>query len=410
MRRRKFFKEIGIGLGSLAPLIQVPSKKAPGPKKEKELMAGSMDAAVEVNLSHITWNLKQIRTIVQVPIMAVVKANAYGHGLVEVARLLEKEGVSWVMVGKLEEALALRRAGIRSSILNFGPYSRQDCNQIVQNEISQSVYSEEVRYLHEAALKQNRKAGVHLDVDTGMGRTGVPFKNAQPLINKMASLSGLKIKGIMTTLTEDEKFDLEQIKRFEEVCSQAMVKGIEVGLRHAASSAGILSHTKLHLDMVRPGIMIYGYYPSAETQQEDKLSLRPALRLLARVIDIRLLSPGDTLSYHRAFVAAKEMWVATIGVGYSDGYLAQLAGKGVVMIREKTYPVIAAVTANHLMVELDNSEDVRVGDEVVLLDNQPEAGLTGDVLADLSGISVYRILIGLNPQLPRRYSSLPTPS
>jgi alanine racemase len=104
------------------------------------------------------------------------------------------------------------------------------------------------------------------------------------------------------------------------------------------------------------------------------------------------------------------MWVATIGVGYSDGYLAQLAGKGVVMIREKTYPVIAAVTANHLMVELDNSEDVRVGDEVVLLDNQPEAGLTGDVLADLSGISVYRILIGLNPQLPRRYSSLPTPS
>jgi len=402
MRRRKFFKEIGVGLGSLAPLMQVPAKKAPVPKKE--LMAGSMDAAVEINLDHLAWNLRQIRSIVQVPIMAVVKANAYGHGLVEIARHLEKESVPWQMVGKLEEALLMRRAGIRSSILNFGPYSRQDCGQIVQNNISQSVCSEEARYLHEAALKQNRKAGVHLDVDTGMGRTGVPFKNARPLISKMASLSGLKIEGIMTTLTEDKEYDQEQLKRFEDVCSQAKGKGIHLGLRHAASSAGILSGPQYHLDLVRPGIMLYGYYPSAETQQEDRLSLKPALRLLARVVDIRLLSPGDTLSYHRAYVASKEMWAATIGLGYSDGYPAQLAGKSLVMIKEKTYPVIAAVTANHLMVDLNNSEDVRVGDEVVLLDHQPESELTADRLGELAGLSVYKILIGLNPQLPRKYS------
>lgn len=410
MRRRKFFKQIGVGLGSLAPLMQVPSKKVPAPKPEIERMAGSMDAAVEVNLDHLAWNLKQIRTIVRVPIMAVVKANAYGHGLIEVSRLLEKEGVSWLMVGKLEEALLLRRAGLRMPILNFGPYSRQDCGEIVKNNISQSVYSEEVRYLHEAALKQKRKAGVHLDVDTGMGRTGVPFRNVQPLINKIASLSGLRIEGIMTTLTEDEEFDREQLKRFEKACSQAKEKGIEVGLRHAASSAGILSDAKLHLDMVRPGIMLYGYYPSAETQQEDKLSLKPALRFSARVIDIRLLAPGDTLSYHRAYVADKDMWVATIGSGYSDGYPSQLAGKGVVLIKEKTYAVIAGVTANHLMVDLNNSESVRVGDEAILLDNRPETELTADVLAGLSGLSVYKILIGLNPQLPRKYSSLPTPS
>lgn len=410
MKRRKFFKEIGAGLGSIAPLMQRPAKKAPALKPEKERIAGSMDAAVEVHLDHLTWNLNQIRTIVQVPIMAVVKANAYGHGLVEAARLLEKEGVRWLMVGKLEEALLLRRAGLRSSILNFGPFSRQDCDQIVQSNISQSVYSEEVRYLHEAGLKQKRKACVHLDVDTGMGRTGVPFKNVQPLLNKIASFSGLRIEGIMTTLTEDKEYDQEQLKRFEDVYSQAKGKGIDPGLRHAASSAGILSDPHYHLDMVRPGIMLYGYYPSAGTQQEDRLSLKPALRLLARVIDIRLLSAGDSLSYHRAFVASQEMWAATVGLGYSDGYPAQLAGKGAVTIKEKTYPVIAAVTANHLMVDLNNGENVRVGDEVVLLDDRPENELTADVLAELSGLSVYKILIGLNAQVPRKYSSLPTPS
>jgi alanine racemase len=334
--------------------------------------------------------------------MAVIKANAYGHGLVEVARLLESENVVWMMVGKLEEALALRKAGIRSSILNFGPYSREDCEAILQNHISQAVQSEEVRYLQEAGLKFNRKAGVHIDVDTGMGRTGVSFKTALPLVGKMASLSRIKIEGIMTTLTEDEKFDPEQIARLVEVSSQAKAKGIDVGLKHAASSAGILRGRPFHLDLVRPGIMLYGYYPSAETQKENRLSLKPALRLVARVIDIRLLSPGDTLSYHRAYVADKAMWVATVGIGYSDGYPAQMAGKGAVLIKGKPYPVIAAVTANHLMVDLDNSEEVRVGDEVVLLDNLPENKLTADVLSEPTGLSVYRLLIGLNPLVPRR--------
>jgi alanine racemase len=406
MKRRKFFKEVGLGLGSIAPLLQVPSKKAPVPIKEEARAAGSMDASIEVNLDLIAWNLDQIRSTVRVPIMAVIKANAYGHGLVGVARRLEKEGVGWLMVGKLEEALLLRRAGIRSSILNFGPYSREDCDRIVQNNISQSAYSEEViRYLHEAALKQKRQAGIHLDVDTGMGRTGIPFKNALPLIHKTASLSGLKMGGIMTTLTEDNEYDLEQLGRFAEVCSQAKAKGIDVGLRHAASSAGILSGPRFHLDLVRPGIMLYGYYPSAQTQTEDKLSLKPALRLLARVIDIRHLSQGDTLSYHRAYVADKEMWTATVGLGYSDGYPAQLAGKGSVLVKGKTYPVIAAVTANHLLVDLNDSEDIRVGDEAVLLETRPEDELTGDVLAEVSGLSVYRILIGLNQQLPRNYIS-----
>ncbi len=405
MNRRKFLKSLGLGFGALTPLTQASSKKTAVQKKPAEQIAGSMDPAIEVNLDHVAWNLQQIKTIVQVPIMAVVKANAYGHGLVGVARHLEKHGVGRMMVGKLEEALLLRKAGIRASVLNFGPFARKECGQILLNNISQSVYSEEARYLHEAGLKQNRKAGVHIDIDTGMGRTGIPYNNALPLVVRLGSLSGLKIEGIMTTLTEDEEFDQEQLRRFEEVCAQAKRKGINFGLRHAASSAGILSGRQYHLDLVRPGIMLYGYYPSAETQHENKLLLKPSLRLIARVIDIRFLTPGDTLSYHRAYVADRALWVATVGLGYSDGYPSQLAGKSAVVITGKLYPVIGAVTANHLQVDLGESEDVRVGDEVVLIDNQPEADLGADILGELAGSSTYKILIGLNPLIPRRTAS-----
>jgi alanine racemase len=155
--------------------------------------------------------------------------------------------------------------------------------------------------------------------------------------------------------------------------------------------------------MVRPGIMVYGYYPSQKTQQEDRLALKPAARWLARVIDMRELVPGDTLSYHRVFKATRAMRAATVGVGYSDGYPAQLAGKSQVLIKGLKYPVIAAVTANHIMVDLNGDTAVEVGDEVILMGDRPDSGLTADVLASLCGTSVYKVLIGMNPLLRRTY-------
>ena len=362
-----------------------------------------MDPQIVVNLDDIRWNVTQIQKLLKVPLMAVIKANAYGHGLLETAWFLEEEGIEWLMVGKLEEALFLRERGVRSSILNFGSFSRADTEVIVRNKISQSVSTEEAAYLHETALRQGRKAAVHLDIDTGMGRTGVPFGEALPLLVKISSLSGLKIEGIATTLTEDPDFDREQLRRFREVCAKAEEKGIAVGIRHAASSAGILADPEFHLDMVRPGIMVYGYYPSRETQQEGRLNLRPSLRLTAKIVGLRELPPGDTLSYHRVFTASRKMRVATVGIGYSDGYPPSLAGKGSVLIKGKKFPVIAAVTSNHLMVDLEYDPAPKIGDEVVLIDNKRELGLTVDVLEEKSGISVYKLLIGLNPLLPRNY-------
>jgi len=406
MKRRNFL--MTAGMGSFASLAHRGQKtgesiKGIGPKATANEMAGGKDPWIEVNLDNIRWNFSQIKKQVKVRVMAVVKANAYGHGLVDASLALEKAGVDGLMVGKLTEGLALRKAGLQSPVLNFGPFGKEDCEAIVRNNISQSVYSEETASLHEAASRFMNKASVHIDIDTGMSRTGIPYDKALPLIEKIASLSHIKIDGIATTLTEDPEFDREQLRRFREVCSAAEKKGISLGLKHAASSGGIFESPEFYLDMIRPGITLYGYYPNAQTQKEDLLKLRPALKLMAKVIFIKDMRPGDSVSYHRAIKAQKNMRAATVGIGYSDGYPPQLGGKGFVSIRGKKYPVMAAVTSNHIMVDLGDDKDIKVGEDVTLIDNRIDSGLTADVLEAQSGVSDYKILIGLNPQLPRKY-------
>jgi alanine racemase len=404
MNRRNFLN--ALGAGSVAAFIPRQSKGFPEkPEEEAKRMADHQDAWIEVDLNRIAGNFSQIKKRVQVPIMAVVKANAYGHGIVEVSKALEKAGADWLMVGKLQEAVTLREAGVTSLILNFGPWGKQDCPEIIRRNISQSVYSEDAVLLEEAAAKQKTTASVQIDIDTGMSRTGVPVHRALGLIEKIALLPHLKIDGISTTLTEDPEFDREQLKQFLEIGRSARAKGISVGLRHAASSTGILSSSEFFLDMVRPGITLYGYYPNAQTQKDNVLKLKPALRLSARVIFLKDLAAGDSLSYHRVFTAQKSTRVATIGIGYGDGYPLQLAAKGTALVRNKRFPILNAVTSNHLMVELGNDREVQIGDEAILVDNNPGSGLTADILAEQGGVSDYKILIGLNPLLPRKYDS-----
>jgi alanine racemase len=297
----------------------------------------------------------------------------------------------------------LREAGIQCPVLNFGPFGKGDCEEITKKNITQSVYTQEAVYLDEKAARLNKTVCVDIHVDTGMNRVGVPYDQALPLIEKVSALSHLKIRGISTTLTEDKEFDREQLRRFLDVCSSAERKGIALGLKHVSSSAGIFYDPQFYLDMVRPGITLYGYYPSPETQKEDSLVLKPALKLLGKVVFVKELSPGESLSYHRSFAATKKMRIAAVGIGYSDGYPSQLVGKGAVLIKNKKYPVIAAVTANHAMVDLAGNPDIKIGDEVTLIDNQKNSGLTADVLEEASGVSSYKILIGLNPLLPRKY-------
>lgn len=390
------------GLSSV-PLLFGPlaGSQSSGKKSAEPVSHLDCDPWVELDLKNMTWNLSQIRTITRAKVMAVIKANAYGHGLVEVGKHLEKAGVDFLMVGKLDEALRLRKNGVSVPILNFGPYSSRGCEEIIRNTVSQSVFDEKARSLSEAGLKLGKKARVHIHVDTGMGRMGIQHRDALPYIQEVSRLKGLTIEGISTTLTEDDDFDREQLDRFLSLCRQAEKKGISLGLKHAASSDGLLDLPSSHLDMVRPGITVYGYYPSEKTQKEDRLGLRPVLQLKSRVVSVKSLLPGDSVSYHRLYTAQKREKIAIVPLGYSDGYPPNMIGKASVLIRGKRYPLIAAVTANHCTVLLEEDSSVASGDEVVLLGSQGKEKITADELGGWAGVSAYKILIALNPQLPK---------
>jgi len=422
MKRREFLDRMKFGLGAAAlssgrrqpgsgpansslaepPFSVIASGAAPGQAY------GSRDPLIEVNLAAIGWNLRRVRERAKVPVMAVVKGNAYGHGLVETAKYLEAQGAEALMTGKLDEAVRLKENGLSRPVFNFGPFGPADAAEIVGRGICQSVSSDEARALGEAAAKAGRTAEVDIHVDTGLNRAGVPYQRALPLIETIASLRALRIKGVSTALTEDPEFDREQLRRFLEVCSGAKRRGIALGIRHAASSAALFEGAEFMLDMIRPGITLYGYYPNARTRKEDALGLKPVLKLKASVTFLNDLAGGETLSYLRAYKADKPMRVATLGIGYSDGYPVALGGTGVVLINGRKYPVLPAVTANHTMIDLGNDTSVKIGDEAILINDRRDSGLAADALSNLSGIGDYKILIGLNPLVARRYLTEPT--
>jgi len=401
--RRDFLLASACGSASLfSKKMNIEKNPLITQKKTGDIMG--YDPWIELNLENMDWNLRQVNKLAKVPVMAVVKANGYGHGLVEVGKFLEGQGIDCLMAGKLQEALLLRDKGVSCPILNFGRFGLKDAKEIILQNISQSVFDEEIKILSEAGLKLGKNAKVHIHVDTGMGRMGVSFRKALPFIQIVSKLKGISIEGISTTLTEDDDFDREQLNRFLSLCEKAKKKGISLGLKHAASSDAILDLPSSHLDMVRPGITLYGYYPSEKTQKEGRLRLKPVLQLKARVVAVKDLQPGDSLSYHRIYTAAKEEKIAIIPAGYSDGFPPNTVDKAHVLIRGKRYPLTAAITANHSAALLGNNSRVAVGDEVVLLGRQENEKITAEDIAGWAGVSAYKILIGLNPLLPRMIS------
>lgn len=389
LKRRDFILFSGMSLASL----QIPLRTKP----PESLIPESW---IELNLDHIKWNLSQIRKKVRVPIMAVIKADAYGHGLLEFGKALDRIGIGALMVCKLQEAVKLRRHGIKCPVFNFGPVIPENDPTLIKYNISQFLHSGDITEFSRQAEKLIARINVHLHIDTGMHRMGFAHQNALPAIKKAASLKGLSLTGLSTTLTEDPEFDKIQLRRLQTISNKAAALGIDPGLRHAASSAGIFGPESFHLDMVRPGIALYGCYPNERTRKEDALSLRPVLSFKSRVADIKTLKPGDTASYLRKYKARKKEKIAVIPVGYSDGY--PLTGKAEVLIRGKRHPVLDTITANHMKARLKVESNIAPGDEVTLIGTQGRETLTADDLAGWAGVSNYKVLIGLEPGIPRR--------
>ncbi len=385
-----------LALAGTAPLAFAVPNQLSGTVAEPAASSEGSDPWIEIDLDNLAWNLSEIRRRVgNRPVMAVIKANAYGHGLVGIARVLEGYNVRHFAVGKVSEAAALRENGIGGTVLNFGPFSQEEADQVVRLDISQSVYSEAVEILARAARGQGKQARIHIKVDTGLGRVGVPYYEAPSYIERIASMPELAIEGIFTTLTEEPDFDRVQLDRLIQMCDAAEDKGISVGLRHAASSLAISNFPDSFLDMVRPGNAIYGLEPLAN------MDLKPVMSVKTRVVYVKRLRPGDSVSYHRMYMAERETLVATLPLGYSDGCPPQGVEEAEVLIRGRRWPLIAAVTANHCTVDVTGAEEVKIGDEVVLFGRQGGEELSIGEVAARAGSSVYKVAIGMNPLLPR---------
>ncbi|RJS89385.1 alanine racemase [Candidatus Bathyarchaeota archaeon] len=359
---------------------------------------------IEVDLDSIGHNLSQIRELVgDRGIIPVVKANAYGHGLIPIVRFLMEEGVETFLVAKLEEALAIRGAGLKCGVLNMDPlFSDRQFRTVVSEEIAQTVFTlEAAERLSRAAEEVGKPARVHVKVDTGLGRVGVRYDRAAEFVKRISGLPGLVVEGLFSTFTEAKPFDEVQLRRFLEVDASLRRSGVEVPLRHMASSDALLSLPEAYLDAVRPGIILYGYYPSERAEEERRVELRPALRLKARVELVKWLEAGDSVSYLRAYMAERRMRVATIHVGYSDGYPHTLSNKGSILLGDREAEIIGRVSANHFVVSLDGLGDVEEGDEALLLGGDGETSLSR--VAWKAGTSTYKVLIGLSPLLPRVY-------
>ncbi|MFC1729172.1 alanine racemase [candidate division KSB1 bacterium] len=365
---------------------------------------GSGDPWLEVNLRNIETNIRLIKKKVSDrPVMAVVKCNAYGHGLVEVGKYLESINIDALLVGKLQEALELRYGGIRTPVLNFGPFSEPDAESVVAHDISQTVYDDSVLVLDSMAERLRKQALVHILVDSGLGRVGVSYRSAVDYIQNVAQLVNVKIEGVFTTFTEDVGYDRVQLQRFLGVCENAENRGIALGIRHAASSAGVLVFPEAYLDMVRPGICIYGLYPSDEEARLRKIDLEPALSLKTRVSHVKTLRRGDSVSYHRLFTAEKEEKLVTAALGYSDGIPLNSPGRASALIGGKKFPVVIDVSANHSYMNVTGNDNIRTGDEIVIFGEQEGSEITAHEFAQAVDTSVYKIVILQNPLMKREF-------
>ncbi|HEX4543317.1 MAG TPA: alanine racemase [Candidatus Acidoferrum sp.] len=398
---RRSFLEAGLALPALLELNPTFAA-APQAAGETSSKDSSFDPWVEIHRENLRHNVQEIsRRVAARPILAVIKNNGYGMGVTNIASLLEPQSeIFGFAVVKLHEALSLRDAGIRKPILLLGPFDENNLADAVARNIMPMIYTPVGRSLDRIAAKTQKPVPLHICIDTGIGRVGVPYHQAAPLVRDIASRKSAQIQGTMMTFTEDPDFDKEQFRRFNETCASFESAGIALGKKHAASSFTLFQHPDAFLDMVRPGMAIYGIYSENEFRHTGVLDLHPAISLNARVIYVKKLRKGDSAGYNRAYMAKGDVWVATLPVGHADGW-PRVAAKGAkVRINGDLYPVIAAVSASHCIVEIGSEERVKIGDLAIFFDAQP--GSRPEDVSESCGASVYDLTMHLNPLLPRR--------
>ena len=398
LSRRDLLAATGLALtaGRAAALPRPHAQSLPGQ---------SFDPWLEIDPAALAHNAATLSRLTGKPILAVAKNNAYGLGLDTAGPLLDQLEPVWgLAVVRPGEAFALRAAGVRKPVLLMGPASDDEAEALARRDVrlAPHIQSDALR-MQRLAARLGRPVGIHLYVDTGMHRMGLPHEQVLAWLDDAALRKSIRIEGAFTELTEDQEFDREQAARLTRLAGTARARGVELGRLHAASSDAVMRPTaETFLDLLRPGLALYGGYPTTESLERGEL--RCAYRLKARVIRVDRLESGEGVSYHRRFTAERPTWTATLAVGHVDGYPSGAVKGCEILIRGRLFPVVGTVSASHTVVALGSEASVEVGDEAVLVGpDRPE--LHPNRVAERSGWSEYNMFMHLQPGLSRRVRS-----
>lgn len=366
---------------------------------------------VKIDLSAIEHNFEQVKRLINpgTRVMGIVKSDAYGHGLIEVSQTLEKKGVDFLGVSFIHEALELREKGIRLPVAVLcGIESAEDAEAVIERALTPVVFDIQfAELLSGEAERRGRKAGIHVKIDTGMGRLGFDHEDTAQVLKRIMKLPGLKIEALMSHLSsadeDDPEFTNIQIGRFKKAIDISRKIGLNLKLNHLANSAGVMSHKDAHFDMVRPGIMLYGGLPSPGFRHSVKL--QQAMEFSARVLQVRSF-PGETpLSYGRRYYTKGNEKIAIISAGYADGIPRSLSNKGKVLIGGEKTGIVGTVCMNILECDITCLNEAAAGDECVLLGTRNRETITADDIAAASGTISYEIFLSIGGNIKKEYIS-----
>jgi alanine racemase len=375
----------------------------------------------EISLGAYAHNIKELKRITRPParLMAVVKANGYGHGAVEVAREALHNGAQYLGVARINEAIPLREAGLSAPILIFGYSPPALAPMLIDYELTQTVYSlSTARALSEQATRKGKKINVHLKVDSGMGRLGflleaintipndTPLNNPVREIEAITRLAGLTVEGIFTHFATADSADKSyadlQLDRFMDFLNCLQKKGLEPPLRHAANSGALINIPESHLDMVRPGIATYGLHPSDEINKST-VDLIPVMTLKSKIIHLKKVPPGFNISYGITFQTKNRTTIATIPVGYADGFNRLLSSRGYMLVHGQRVPIVGRVCMDLTMLDVGGISGVALEDDVVVFGEQGDEAITADEIAASIGTINYEVVSTITARVPRIY-------
>ncbi|SHJ15612.1 alanine racemase [Clostridium amylolyticum] len=363
----------------------------------------------EISLDNLAHNMREIRRVAKSKdIMAIIKADAYGHGAMDVAPVLLENGATSLGVAVITEAIELRKAGIKAPLMILGYTPLTFSKEIIKYDIQQTVFTfEYAKALSNEAQKLGITAKIHIGLDTGMGRIGfLPNEESVNEVYAISKLPNIEIVGLFSHFSsadeEDKDYTYEQLDKFNNFYHELTKKGVKPKIRHIANSAAIIDLPETHFEAVRPGLILFGYYPSEEIHKE-KIHLKPVLTLKTDVVHVKTMEKDMYISYGRKYKTEKESIIATLPIGYADGYTRLLFDKAKVIINGKLAPIVGRICMDQCMVDVTDIGEVKVGDEVILIGQQGNVKFDADDIAELLGTINYEIICMIGKRVPRVY-------